>query len=106
LSVPFVNFERFTKHRLRIDSRSCQTSGVLRQSRRVSCWTKSISTALGAAVEIKEGKISGDLWFDPALGMIVEANNDQNMTLNVTTRAQTMRTQFSQKIRLALVDVQ
>jgi hypothetical protein len=38
--------------------------------------------------------------------MIVEANNDQNMTLNVTTRAQTMRTQFSQKIRLALVDVQ
>ncbi|MES1181142.1 MAG: DUF6600 domain-containing protein, partial [Verrucomicrobiota bacterium] len=33
---PFVNFERFTKHRLQDDSRSCQTSGVLQQSWRIS----------------------------------------------------------------------
>lgn len=37
---PFVNFERFTKGRLLTDSRSCQTSGVLQHSWRVSFWTK------------------------------------------------------------------
>jgi hypothetical protein len=68
--------------------------------------TKSISTASGAAVEIKNGKISGEFWFDPALGMIVDMNNDENMPLKITTRAQTMTSQFSQKIRINLVDVQ
>jgi hypothetical protein len=38
--LPFVNFKRFTKDRLRNDSRSCQTSGVLQQCWRVSHWTK------------------------------------------------------------------
>lgn len=68
--------------------------------------TKSISTAAGAAVEIKDGTVSGDLWLDPALGMIVGMNNDQNMRLKITTRAQTMTSQFSRKMRLSLVDVQ
>jgi Family of unknown function (DUF6263) len=68
--------------------------------------TKSISTASGAAVEIKKGEITGEFWFDPTLGMIVDMNNDQNMTLKVTTRTQTMSPQLSQKIHLALVDVQ
>jgi uncharacterized protein DUF6263 len=68
--------------------------------------TKSISTSLGAVVEIKNGKISGGFWFDPALGMIVDMNTDQDMKLNITTRAQTMTAQFSQNIHLAVVDVQ
>jgi len=68
--------------------------------------TKSISTAQGMVVEIKKGTISGEFWYDPALGMIVEANNDQNLTLKITTRAQTMTSQFSQKVRVALVDVE
>jgi hypothetical protein len=68
--------------------------------------TKNISTASGMVVEIKKGKISGEFWYDPTLGMIVEANNDQNLTLKVTTRAQTMTSQFNQKVRMALVDVE
>jgi hypothetical protein len=67
--------------------------------------TKSISTAAGAEVEIKDGKVSGDLWLDPALGMIVGMNDDQNMRLKITTRAQTMTAQFNRKTRLSLVDV-
>ncbi|HUA67171.1 MAG TPA: DUF6263 family protein, partial [Candidatus Saccharimonadales bacterium] len=65
---------------------------------------KSISTETGAMVEIKKGEISGDFWFDPTLGMIVAVNNDQNMTLKISTRAQTMTAQFNQKVRLALVN--
>ncbi len=68
--------------------------------------TKSISTAQGMVVEIKKGTISGEFWYDPTLGMIVEANNDQNLTLKITTRQQTMTSQFSQKVRVALVDVE
>ena len=41
--------------------------------------TKTISTANGMVVEIKKGKITGEFWYDPALGMIVEANNDQDL---------------------------
>lgn len=66
--------------------------------------TKSISTATGMAVEITKGNISGEFWYDPTLGMIVEVNNDQNLSLKVTTRAQTMTSQFNRKVRLALVD--
>jgi Family of unknown function (DUF6263) len=68
--------------------------------------TKSTSAASGVMVEIKKGKMSGDSWFDPASGMIVDVNNDQDMTLKITTRAQAMTSLFSQKIRLALVNVQ
>jgi len=68
--------------------------------------TKSISNASGAVVEIEKGKISGDIWFDPELGMIVEVNNNQNMTMKVTTQARTMTPQMTQKIRMTLVDVQ
>ncbi len=68
--------------------------------------TKTISTANGMVVEIKKGRITGEFWFDPALGMIVEANNDQDLALKITTRAQTTSSQFNQKVRMALVDVQ
>ena len=68
--------------------------------------TKSVSTANGAMVEIENGKITGDFWFDPVLGMIVGFNDDEDMALKITTRAQTMKTQFNQDVRVALVDVQ
>jgi hypothetical protein len=65
--------------------------------------TKNISTANGMAVEITNGEVSGDFWYDPAPGMIVDVDNHQNMTLKITTRAQTMTSQVSRKIRLALL---
>jgi hypothetical protein len=66
--------------------------------------TKSISTANGMAVQIEKGRITGEFWYDPVLGMIVEVNNDQNMTLKIETRAQNMTSQFNQTVRMALVD--
>jgi hypothetical protein len=68
--------------------------------------SKSVSAAtVGAAVEIENGKTSGDFWFDPELGMIVDVNSDQDMPMKITTRTQTMTSNLSQKIRLTLVDV-
>ena len=68
--------------------------------------SKSVSAAMGAVVEIQKGKILGDFWFDPESGMIVDANNDQNITMKITTQTQTFMQQLSQKVRLTLVDVQ
>jgi hypothetical protein len=66
--------------------------------------TKTVSTATGAMVEVEKGTITGDFWFDPALGMIVGFNDMEDMALKITTRAQAMKTQFNQKMRYALVD--
>jgi hypothetical protein len=69
--------------------------------------TKTVTAAnVGAAVEVQNGKITGDFWFDPELGMIVDVHNTQDMTLKITTRTQNLSQQLSQKIRLSLVDVQ
>ena len=68
--------------------------------------SKTTSNASGAVVEIKKGKTSGDVWFDPELGMVVDVNSDQTMGLKVTTRTDTMTPQLSQKIRVTLLDVE
>ena len=70
-------------------------------------YSKSVSAAMtGAAVEVESGKTSGDVWFDPELGMIVDVNTDQDMTMKITTRTATFRQQLNQKIRMKLVDVE
>jgi hypothetical protein len=69
--------------------------------------SKTASAAMvGAMVEIEKGKIWGDFWFDPDAGMIVDVHNTQDMTLKITTRAQTMTQQLNQKVRVSVVDVQ
>ena len=66
--------------------------------------TKTVSTATGSMVEVEKGTITGDFWFDPTLGMIVGFNDNEDMALKITTRAESMKTQFNQKIRYALVN--
>lgn len=69
--------------------------------------SKNASAAMvGAVVEVEKGKITGDFWYDPEAGMIVDVHNLQDMTLKITTRAQTMTQQLSQKVRVSLLDVQ
>jgi D-lactate dehydrogenase len=73
---PFVNFERFTIQRLLNDSRSCQTSGVLRQSRRVSYWTKALIAALksghlaGVALDVYEEEEG--VFFEDLSGQVLQ----------------------------------
>ena len=68
--------------------------------------TKSVSTASGAVIEIEKGKVSGDVWFDPELGMIAAENSYQDMTLKVTTQAGTVTPHMTQNVQLTLLDVQ
>ena len=68
--------------------------------------TKTPSAASGALIDIKKGKISGDIWFDPALGTIVDSSSAQVMTVKVTTQGQTLTPQVSRKVRMVLLDVQ
>ncbi|HVU07224.1 MAG TPA: DUF6263 family protein [Verrucomicrobiae bacterium] len=68
--------------------------------------TKSVSTASGAAIQIEKGKIAGEFWFDPDLGMLVESDNNQSIAMKVTTQAQTTALQMNEKSRWTLVDTQ
>jgi hypothetical protein len=53
-----------------------------------------------------KGKFAGDTWFDPALGMVVDANYDQNIAMETMNRGQTLPIQITEKIRFTLVDVE
>jgi RNA polymerase sigma factor (sigma-70 family) len=67
--------------------------------------TKNTSTETGMEIGIKKGKVTGEMWFDPALGMIVEVNSSQDLLLAITTRTQTMDSRFTRNNRISLVDV-
>lgn len=76
----------------------------LKMTGRVS--TKSVSTASGAAIQIEKGEITGDTWFDPNLGMVVESDNDQRIALKVSTQALTVSPQMNERSHYALVGVE
>jgi predicted DNA-binding protein YlxM (UPF0122 family) len=77
----------------------------IKMSGRIS--TKSISTAeTAAAMRIEKGEITGDVWFDPNLGMVVESDSNQSIALKVSTQAQTVSPQLTESSRYVLVDVE
>ncbi|HEX3720251.1 MAG TPA: DUF6263 family protein [Verrucomicrobiae bacterium] len=67
--------------------------------------SKSVSTQQGAAIEIEKSKIFADIWFDPVLGMVVDAVSHRTQTLKVTTQAQTVMPEQTQTTRMMLLDV-
>jgi RNA polymerase sigma factor (sigma-70 family) len=64
------------------------------------------SIASGMLTDIRNGKISGDAWFDPELGMVVDSGANESMTLAVTTQAGAFTPKVTQKIQTTLVDMQ
>jgi hypothetical protein len=68
--------------------------------------TKSASAAtLGAVVKIEKGTLNGEAWFDPDLGMFVDIKNDQDLTMDVTTRGSTFTEHQKQNVDVSLVDI-
>ncbi len=68
--------------------------------------TKTASAATtGAKVTVKKGTITGDSWFDPDLGMLVDLNSDQDLMMDITTQRMTMTDHLKQNVKLSLVDV-
>jgi RNA polymerase sigma factor (sigma-70 family) len=53
----------------------------------------------------QKGTMSGDVWFDPSLGMIVDVNLMQDFTTKVESGRQTMDAHMIQKVHLNLADV-
>ncbi|MGD0812406.1 MAG: DUF6263 family protein [Verrucomicrobiota bacterium] len=68
--------------------------------------SKNASTISGALMAVKHGKVSGDLWFAPDLGIIVDSGTQETMTVKVTTPAQTLTPQVTQRIHMRLLDAQ
>jgi hypothetical protein len=66
--------------------------------------TKSVSAASGMQVDITKGTITGEFWYDPALGMIVESDNNQNLALKITMRQATMSSQFNRNVRVSMTE--
>jgi len=67
--------------------------------------SKSVSKASGMAVKIDQGKISGEFWYDPELGMVVDGNNNEDLILKITTRTQTLTKQTKNRSRITLMEV-
>ncbi len=74
-------------------------------------FTGSISAEAGSdtsplRAKIEKGKISGDVWFDPQLGMMVESAQDVNAQLKINQKGQVLTVPLNQKTRVTLVDVE
>jgi DNA-directed RNA polymerase specialized sigma24 family protein len=60
----------------------------------------------GATVKVERGKVSGEIWFDPDLGMVVDGVSEQNMSLKITQEGRTFAAQTTQKTLSTLVNVE
>ncbi|HEV2319767.1 MAG TPA: DUF6263 family protein, partial [Verrucomicrobiae bacterium] len=68
--------------------------------------TKSASAAtIGAVVDIQKGNIRGDSWFDPDLGMFVDSDWDQDVTMNITTRQMALTQRMKENVEMSLLSV-
>jgi RNA polymerase sigma factor (sigma-70 family) len=70
--------------------------------------TGSFSSPAGSnfPVKIEKGRFSGEAWFDPELGMVVEIALDEDMIAKITRQGQTLTLPLNRKTRLTLVDVE
>jgi RNA polymerase sigma factor (sigma-70 family) len=57
-------------------------------------------------VRIENGRLSGETWFDPELGMDVEIAIDADLNLKINQRGQILTVPANQKTRFALVAVE
>ena len=57
-------------------------------------------------VKIEKGRFSGEAWFDPELGMVVEIALDEDMIAKINRQGQTLTLPLTRKTRLTLVDVE
>jgi hypothetical protein len=61
--------------------------------------------AQNGSPQITKGEFTGDAWFDPELGRVVDASYDQNITMGILNRGQTMTLQLTETIHFSLVSV-
>jgi hypothetical protein len=89
------------KNRARHRDRQCMQIGVAG-----TISAKPDATAQNSPRRNIKGKLTGDAWFDPELGMVVDSTFDQNITMEIMNRGQAVTLQITMKIRFTLVDVE
>ena len=57
-------------------------------------------------LRIEKGKVTGDVWFDPELGMTVESAQDVNMQLKINQQGQILTFPANEKTRVTLIAVE
>jgi hypothetical protein len=57
-------------------------------------------------VKLEKARLSGELWFDPELGMVVEFAFDADMSLKIKQGGQILTAPANQKTRYALLAVE
>ncbi len=62
--------------------------------------------AAAPRVKIEKGKIAGDVWFDPELGMAVEYTQDMDARLRINQNGNVLSVPFNQKTRVTLITVE
>ncbi len=68
--------------------------------------SKTVSAASGALVQIDKAKVSGVAWYDPELGILVGAEQNEELSLKITTPRETATKQTHSKARWTLAEVQ
>jgi RNA polymerase sigma factor (sigma-70 family) len=66
----------------------------------------SLSAVPNTPVKLEKAGLSGELWFDPELGMVVEMTFDANLNVKINQRGQVQTTRSNQKTRYALLAVE
>jgi hypothetical protein len=74
-------------------------------------FTGTISAVAGAdastlRVKIEKGKVSGDIWFDPELGMAVESAQNVDVQLKINQNGQIQTVPLNEKTRATLIAVE
>jgi hypothetical protein len=64
------------------------------------------SDAAALRVKIEKGKIAGDVWFDPELGMAVESVEDVDAQLKINQNGQIQTVPLNEKTRATLIAVE
>jgi hypothetical protein len=64
------------------------------------------SDASALRVRIEKGTVTGDIWFDPELGMAVESANDVDAQLKINQNGQIQAVPLNQKTRVTLIAVE
>jgi RNA polymerase sigma factor (sigma-70 family) len=89
------------KNRAQHRDRQCMQIGVAG-----TISAKPDATAQNSPRRNIKGKLTGDAWFDPELGMVVDSTFDQNITMEIMNRGQAVTLQINMNIRFTLVDVE
>ncbi|HEX7577538.1 MAG TPA: DUF6263 family protein, partial [Verrucomicrobiae bacterium] len=66
----------------------------------------SLQAVPNTPVKLEKAGLSGELWFDPELGMVVEMTFDANLNVKINQRGQVQTTRSNQKTRYALLAVE